>query len=273
MEGTKSKNNLIALLHFIRDCELDKPLGKCNEELVDACVKLLLKLQNKSTDLTAEQVEDKVRKIPFVISADFNGNAKNNTNKKTKKHTTKKKILLVAAIIALLCALLAVFSIGYNLDYWHNVMNERFGSVSNVPIGEIFVEGNEEFVINGINVFYENVKDFRRKEKSNVLLPSELPDNTSITRIQISEVENKIYVSFNSVITSYEINCNTSLPTETTLNLESYITNNGIICYIDKINESNIVQIYFEYNGNTYIIGGTDKQILLDIINNLEELE
>ena len=99
MENVKSKEILIALLHFIRDCELDKPLGESNEELVDACVRLLLKLQGKTESLTTEQIEDRVRKIPFVISADFDGEA----NKKAKKYTTKKKILLVAAIIAILC--------------------------------------------------------------------------------------------------------------------------------------------------------------------------
>ncbi len=267
--NTSSKHSLIALLHFMRDRELDKPREEFDEGLFEACVKLLLVLQGKEITNTTEQIEEKVRNIPVVLSADFTGE----TTKKVKKYTTKKKILLVAAIIAILCAFLAVFSIGYNLDYWHSVMNEKFGSVFNVPVGEKYVEENKEFIHTGVSVFYEDIDDFRKNEKTNVLLPSELPDDISLTRIQISEAENKIYVSFNNVITSYEININTQLQKELSINSESYTTDNGILCYIKKIDGTDIVQIYFEYNGNTYTIGGTDRQTLLDIINDLEEQE
>ena len=266
MENYESKQRLTSYISFVRDCELEKPINEINEEIVGACVKLLLKLQGKEVAFTTEQIKEKVRKIPVVLHADTS----NKTNPNVRKHINKKKILLIAAIIAILCAILAIFSIGYNLDYWHDIMNDKFGSVHTVPIGEFFENENEEFVNTGIGVFYEDINEFRKNEKINILLPLELPDNTSITRIQISESKNKIYVSFNNVITSYEIHLNTHLQKELSINSESYTTDNGIICYIEKIDQANIIQIYFENNGNTYIIGGTDEQNLLDIINNLE---
>ena len=125
MENYESKQRLTSYISFVRDCELEKPINEINEEIVGACVKLLLKLQGKKVAFTTEQIKEKVRKIPVVLHADTS----NKTNPNVRKHINKKKILLIAAIIALLCAILAVFSIGYNIDYWHAVMNDKFGSV------------------------------------------------------------------------------------------------------------------------------------------------
>lgn len=269
MENYESKQRLTSYISFVRDCELEKPINEINEEIVGACVKLLLKLQGKEVAFTTEQIKEKVRKIPVVLHADTS----NKTNPNVRKHINKKKILLIAAIIALLCAILAVFSIGYNMEYWHSVMDDKFGSVLNIPVDQIFSIGEKEFVNTGASVFYDNTDDFRKKENFNVLLPSNLPDNISLRRIQISEAEDIIYLSFDNVITSYEININTKLQKELLVNSDSYTTDNGLLCYIFKINNTDIVQIYFEYNGNTYTIGGTNKQTLLDIINNLEESE
>ena len=187
MEGTKSKNNLIALLHFIRDCELDKPLGKCNEELVDACVKLLLKLQNKSTDLTAEQVEDKVRKIPFVISADFNGNAKDNTNKKTKKHTTKKKILLVAAIIALLAMLMGIgYSNSKDENFFRDIV-ETIG-IDEIVFGETYTKDGVSYQENVYIEIYEDIKDYPEDNPYGILLPTYMPDGIEIIDLTVDNM-------------------------------------------------------------------------------------
>lgn len=269
MENYESKQRLTSYISFVRDCELEKPINEINEEIVGACVKLLLKLQGKEVAFTTEQIKEKVRKIPVVISADFTGE----TTKKVKKYTTKKKILLIAAIIAILCAILAIFSIGYNIDYWHAVMNDKFGSVFNVPVGEVFKNKNEEFISNGTGAFYKDINDFCENEKLNVLLPSKLPDDISITRIQTTQSENKILVAFNNVITLYEIRLNTSIQQDIINEADETIIANTLTCYVNRFNNVNSTQIHFEHNGHYYSIGGKDEQILLDIIENLEEYE
>lgn len=266
MENSNSKQALIRLLTFIRDCEAEKPLDEINMGLIEACVKLLLKLQKKEIVFTTEQIKERVRKIPFVLTPDFGGE----TTKKVKKYTTKKKILLVAAIIAILCALLAVISIGHNIDYWHSVMNEKSGSVFNVPVGEEFVDGNDEFIHTGDSVKYTKTDKFFENEPYDVLIPTKLPDTIGLVDIMITSSTNTITVSFDAVITAYEIQLNTPLPQSIPESLKNVKTNN-LSCYIDTLEGSNIVQIYFEYNGNFYAIGGTDEQILLDVIENLEE--
>lgn len=267
MGNSNSKQTLIRLLTFIRDCEAEKPLDEINMGLIEACVKLLLKLQKKEIVFTTEQIKERVRKIPFVLTPDFGGK----TTKKVKKYTTKKKILLVAAIIAILCALLAVISIGHNIDYWHSVMNEKFGSVHDMSTNENFIEGNEEAGYLGKPSIYKSADDFYNKENYDVLLPDKLPDGIELIGVQVIKNDNTIFVSFNVGITSYDIHLNTQIPQEIIdLSNETVVLNN-LTCYILRFEDINSVQIYFEHNDNYYCIGGTDEQILLDMIENLEE--
>lgn len=267
MGNSNSKQTLIRLLTFIRDCEAEKPLDEMNMGLIEACVNLLLKLQKKEIVFTTEQIKERVRKIPFVLTPDFGGE----TTKKVKKYTTKKKILLVAAIIAILCALLAVVSIGHNIDYWHSVMKEKFGSVFNVPVGEEFVDGNDEFIHAGDSVIYTKIDEFFENEPYDVLIPTKLPDEIGLVDILITKPTNTITVSFDSVVTLYEIQLNTPIPKVIPDTLKHINTDNNLLCYIDTFEDLNTVQIYFEHNGDFYTIGGTDEQILLDMIENLEE--
>ena len=271
MEGTKSKNNLIALLHFIRDCELDKPLGKCNEELVDACVKLLLKLQNKSTDLTAEQVEDKVRKIPFVISADFNGNAKNNTNKKTKKHTTKKKILLVAAIIALLAILMGI---GYSNSKDENFFRDIVDTIGidEIVFGKTYTKDGVSYKENIQVARYNNVDEYAKDNPYDILLPKYLPDGIELNKIIVinDETTHEIHFSFSTSSLSFTIYLNNKIPQDTLdyCNKEKF---NNTTLYTIELTDTCTYQMYFEYNDNYYEISYIDKQELLKVIENMEE--
>ena len=51
---------------------------------------------------------------------------------------------------------------------------------------------------------------------------------------------------------------------------DEVIEDNGLQCYVCRPEEVRIIQIYFMYNGDCYILGGTDEQVLLSIIENLE---
>ena len=57
MENHESKQRLTIYISFVRDCELEKPINEINEEIVGACVKLLLKLQGKEVAFTTEQIK------------------------------------------------------------------------------------------------------------------------------------------------------------------------------------------------------------------------
>ena len=46
---------------------------------------------------------------------------------------------------------------------------------------------------------------------------------------------------------------------------------NDITCYVDKMHEINRTQIYFEHNGNSYLLGcvSNNEEQLIDIIEGL----
>lgn len=259
-----NKNQLIEHLYAVLNTEMEKPYEELDADFIEVCVELILELQGKNFTLSNEEIEELVRKIPFVEVADFEA-----IQQSKKKKLKKRKILLIAAIIAILCTLLAVISSGRFVDYWHSVMNEKFGSVFNVPVGEEFTEGNVEFIYNGKSGIYTSAQDFFENECYDVLLPDKLPDGINLIDIHIIESDSFVFASFDSTITAYEIHLDKRLPQAIKDNSIHYKTKNNLQCYIENI-EGN-VQIHFEHYGNYYSIGGTDEQILLDIIENLEE--
>ncbi len=261
-----NKNQLIEHLYAVLNTEMEKPYEEIDADFIEVCVELILELQGKNFTLSNEEIEELVRKIPFVKVADFKAIQQNK-----KKKIKKRKILLIAAIIAILCTLLAVITSGRFVDYWHSIMNEKFGSVHNTPVGENFTEGNEEFGIYGKTFIYTNTIDFYANENYDVLLPNKLPSDINIINISLIKLDKTIFVSFNSTITSYEIMLETLLPQEIKNNVKETTVINSLTCYIDRMSDSNNIQIYFEHKGNYYSIGGTDEQILLEIIENLEE--
>ena len=48
---------------------------------------------------------------------------------------------------------------------------------------------------------------------------------------------------------------------------------NTLECYVIEKEDFNFIQIYFEYKGNLYMLSYSDKQGLIEIIDNLEELQ
>lgn len=267
MDKNESTQKLIEHLNSVINYEVEKPYTEMDADLVEACVELALELQGKNYTLSNEEIEEKVSKIPFADTNDVI------SVPQRKKKITKRKILLIAAIIAILCTLLTIISSGRFVEYWHSIMNEKFGAVFSAPIGEKFTEENVEAGYLGKPEYYTDIDDFYANEQYDVLLPDKLPEEIDLIGIQIVEGDKCIFAFFNSIITSYEIKLNTPLPQKIAQNINKTVLSNNISCYIDRFEDINSVQIYFEHNGNFYSIGGTDEQILLNIIENLEDLQ
>ena len=102
MNKNTEKQKLIEYLSHVRDKELEKPLEEINQEFVQSCVNVSLKLQGKDYGHTTEQIEENVNKIPFVSPADSNDAASSNL----RKHRNAKKALFIAALVTILYAVL-----------------------------------------------------------------------------------------------------------------------------------------------------------------------
>ena len=262
----QEKIKLIEFFEFLLNEEISKPLGEMNSETVDNYISILLHLQGKKAELSSEYIDEQVRKIPFVDIADIK-----EIQQKKRKKIKKKKILLIAAIIAILLAILAVFSTGHYIEIIHRFMKDAFGSVFDAPIGETFYMDDNENITNGIVVLYESIDEFCEKENIAILCPTELPNGIEFVSISITHSDKTIIVYYNKEITSYEIYLDSSIP-QTILDIANEtVTINGLTCYICRFDDVNTTQVYFEYNGNYYSIGGANEQILLETIENLEE--
>ena len=121
----------IKKLELLRDLEAEKPVEEMDVSLVMACVELILELRGETVNFTPEEVEEKVRKIPFVEET----TTLNTPPQSVKGRSTKvksRKILLIAAIISILIAIFAVTSIAFD---W-NIFDELKNLMSEIELSE-----------------------------------------------------------------------------------------------------------------------------------------
>lgn len=268
----KYKNNADAIkyLSALCDKEVQKPVEEMDCELIASTVELLLKLQGKKVSLTEKEIEEKVRKIPFTESSDNVKEFKVNKNVRTK--TTQKRILLIAAVIAILVAILSFVSVAYEWDIFHE-LKERFGTVANTPAGVVQEENGITFQRVDDVKTYDTIEELVEKEKLDILLP----DTQSKYRIKTIYLQNTtknetISVAFKQEDLYLDIEFNTSIPKPIISNKDLEVYNiNNIKCYIESLDDVGLVQICFSYQGNFYKFTYSDKQVILDIIKNLEE--
>ena len=263
-----SKEKLIAYLSLIRDQETEKPLDEADNDLIKACVELLLELQGKEVTLSTEDIEELVRKIPF---SDTEMIKTVNAKGKVRKFK-KKKILLIAAVIAILVAILSIVSIAFEWNIFDSI-RDKFGSLLNSPIGVEQTENGITFENLGEIKRYENVEQVIENEDLDILLPTKLPNGLEIDLIKVYNIDglNETFISFNNENLSCSIKHNTNIPVEVINNCNDVIETNTLKCYIIEKTDVGLLQIYFYHKNNSYRYTYNDKQLLLEIIENLEE--
>ena len=268
--SNQDKQKLIDYLNFVCDYEASKPIDEMNEELIDSCVNVLLELQDKHVTHSPEFIEEQVRKIFRKGETEI---SVPEAVKPTKKRINKKKVWLVAACIAILVALFSVVSVANDWNVF-DFLSEKFGSVHSAPIEEELDFNGVTVVMNGKNVNFQSIEEALKEQKLDVLYPSTLPNSIEIDKITLYEENSadKLSYSFNDVDLYAEISFNASVSQEVINDATETKTINSIKCYICELPELNCTQITFAYKDDTYKFGYTDKKVLLDIIETLEEI-
>ena len=263
-----SKEKLIAYLSLIRDQETEKPLDEADNDLIKACVELLLELQGKEVTLSTEDIEELVRKIPF---ADTEMIKTVNAKGKVRKFK-KKKILLIAAVIAILVAILSIVSIAFEWNIF-DALKDKFGTVANAPAGVEQQENGITFYRLDKNKKYKSIEDALEQEDIDILFTRNIPNGLSFRIIKVFENNGieEVFISFSDENLSCEIKLNSSIPNEVFKIYNETIDINNLKCYVIEKDDASLVQIYFSHNNNTYIYTYNDKQVLLEIIEKLEE--
>lgn len=265
----QEKLRLINFFEFQLDKEVSKPLGQMDSNAVDLYIKVLLDLQDKHIELSPEFIDEQVRKIFHPEES-----ALPEAEKTTKKYFNKKKVWLVAACIAILVALFSIVSVANDWNVF-DFLSEKFGSVHSTPIEE-GVDFNGLTITNhGKTKNYSNVENALKSEKIDILYPEVLPNDISITNITISKGQNseKIFFNFNDIELFLEISQNKTLTKTTKEDATAVQYINHFTCYIYEFPDINSYQINFEYNGDTYILNHSDKNLLIEIIENLKEIK
>lgn len=271
--NNSDNQEFIKKLELLRDLEAEKPVEEMDVSLVMACVELILELRGETVNFTPEEVEEKVRKIPFVEET----TTLNTPPQSVKGRSTKvksRKILLIAAIISILIAIFAVTSIAFDWNIFDELKN-RFGTVADTPV-------NEEINVSGISVYmyegtkiYPNIEEALLNENINILYPSELPENITLKQVSFhnDNMKNKVVLTFNNADFTYYSVFNEKLSQDVLLNAIEILKINNLECYIFEMSDIGITQIYFEFNGNLYKLSYNNKQDLINVIENLKELQ
>ena len=259
-------------LELLRDLESEKPVEEMDVSLVMACVELILELRGETVNFTPEEVEEKVRKIPFVEET----TTLNTPPKSVKGRSTKvksRKILLIAAIISILIAIFAVSSIAFDWNIFDE-LKERFGTVFDTPINQEMQMSGVTVVSNGKSVFYDDIEEAMEKENVDVLYPTNELLNINVIGLSFYQKEQKerITFTFDNKELLYSVTLNETLSDDMKIVANEVLKINGLECYIIDKKDINLTQIYFEFNEDLYLISYNNKQELIEIIDNLKEL-
>jgi hypothetical protein len=264
----QEKLRLINFFEFLLNEEISKPLGEMNSEAVDNYIKILLHLQDKHVELSPEFIDEQVRKIFHKEEI-----AEPETAKTTKKQINKKKVWLVAACIAILVALFSIVSVANDWNVF-DFLSEKFGSVHSAPIEEEQNFNGVSVIMNGKNTNYKSIEDALKEEKIDILYPTVLPGNIKITDIMIYEknATHRMTYTFSDLNLYSDIAFNKSLTQNIKSDATEIYTHNNITYYICEMPDTSYCQIDFEYMGNSYFFSYTNKEVLIDIVRNLKEI-
>ena len=261
----------IKKLELLRDLEAEKPVEEMDVSLVMACVELILELRGETVNLTPEEVEEKVRKIPFVEET----TTLNTPPKSVKGRSTKvksRKILLIAAIISILIAIFAVSSIAFDWNIFDELKN-RFGTVSDAPVEDKIDANGITITSHGKRKVYDNIEVALEKEEIYVLYPKKLPETVVLKKLMLYQFDStdEIIFVFSDTNLSYSIMLNKDISKSIVSVTTETINISGLNCYLIDKNDVGITQIYFEYKENLYMISYNNKQDLIEIVENLKE--
>ena len=266
----QEKAKLIEFFEFLLNNEIDKPLGEMNSEAVDSYIKILLFLQGKNIELSSEFIDEQVRKI---FHKEDETTVIPDTVKTKKNYFNKKKVWLVAACIAILVALFSFVSVAYDWNVF-DFLTEKFGSVHSTPIGEEQEINGITVVMNGKTTTYSTIQDALKTEKLDVLYPTVLPKELQLKEITFynESIYDKISYTFVDKSLIFEITLDNEIDDNIKSVSNEILEINDIKCFVCEMADINIYQIEFEYKGNTYYLSHADKDLLVKIIENLEEI-
>ncbi len=265
-----NKKDFANKLEVLRDLESEKPVEEIDVSLIKACVELILEYNDETVNFTPEEIEEKVRKIPFVEET----TTLNTPPKSVKGRSTKvksRKILLIAAIISILVAMI-LSTMSSDIDYNQEIL-EKFGSLKDIPFGEVFKINGIDVIFHGYSETYDDLETALKEENLQILYPEKLPEGIKIVELSYGDEfeKDKLLITFSDEYLFYTVTFDSEIPEQERMCANEVRIVNGIECYIVNMEDVGSTQICFSHNGNYYYLSYTDKEALIEIIENLKE--
>ncbi len=265
--GKQDKLKLIHFLNFVCDYEASKPIEEMDEKLINACVKVLLELQDKHVKHSPEFIDEQVRKIFHKEETKITAPE---TVKTTKKVVSKKKIWLVAACIAILVALFSIVSFSSERSVV-DVLEDFFGTYEFIPFGKEVDVGEETFGKNGDTREYKAIEDVVKNEKIDLLFPEKIYKIKKIVSLPYNN-ETAITLTFEEPNFHIEIALNSDLSSEIKHYCNEIIKIENKDYYLFPMDDVSQIQAYFIHDNNLYTVTCSDRDLLIEILENMEEV-
>ena len=268
--SNQDKLKLIHFLNFVCDYEASKPLEEMNEELIDSCVDVLLELQDKHVNHSPEFIDEQVRKI---FHKEETETTEPESVKPVKKQINKKKVWLVAACIAILVALFSIVSFSSERSVV-DVLEDFLGTYEFIPFGKEVDVGEETYGKASDSRKYDTIAVAVEKEKINLLSPKEETGEISLQKIVFynQNTDNCILYIFENNNISIDVIVNRNINQNTINVCNESLSINNTTYYLCTIKETNQIQAYFIHNNNFYTVTCYDKDLLIEILENMEEV-
>lgn len=263
----QDKVKLINFFWFLLDGEVSKPLGEMNSEAVENYIKILLYLQNKNAVLSSDFINEQVRKI--FHPEDY---AAPETAKVTKKRINKKKIWLIAACISILIALFSIISFSTERGIV-DTLEEYFGTFEFIPFGKKVTVNDETYMKNSSVDIYTSVEECADAEKINIIFPANMKDKIDVISVNYQLEKRIAYFSFGEDTKTLDITFDTEMSQDIIDMCQEVVTIDGIEYHLCIMEDVNLIQAYFVYENNLYTITYPDKDSVMEMINNMEEIK
>lgn len=245
--------------------ETSKPYKEMDSDLVSECVDFLMELEGTKR-LTKAEIEQKINDIPFKGKVMAIGSY-------AKKKFKAKRIAVIAAVLAVLLAIFAIAAVSFTnaedslIDRFAHFINEEMNP------GEHKDFDNIELIKHNKSIFFSSVEEFAEHEKTEILFPTWLPEEKTVTQIKYYNEEGfgEYYVlCCGDPVYSISIYVDKAVSEGIKANRPLREIGEHTVYIIDT---GEFIQGDFEYNGCYYSVAAYTEEDVLKIIENLEEIK
>ncbi len=249
---TETEIMLGALDRVIRE-EMKKRPSKRDNQLIDECIAEMAKLKNVRAGYTEEEIGAIVERLQEKAA----------TSKKTP--VRRKSVRRMAAVV---CAIGLIMVGSIATVAWNplEVIGDWVTDITYTPFGTDTKIGNITYTNHGKHEKYNDICELIEDQELNVYYPAVLPENVSITKVELLVIDNKEYIKFHFNDSEFHF----TVQHDGTLYLNSAeyetIKTNIATFYIAYQNGVYIAQGNIE--SNLYIVECSDYEYILLMLNN-----